>query len=211
MKKVNVRNAALSFVLSIAVVIAPYVPVAIVTPVAMTQAGCSAAWIQTALNDLPILVQIAQSILGIVSAAQGKGQIDPAMATQVQTITGQVKDSLVLLQNLVNSYQSASASARSGILSQIDSALTAVQGNLNAIMSAFHINNPALQATISTAVGLSLSVLLAIQSLVPPPPSPTPVAMAVRRTPVKPMSPKQVKAAFNQCLTVNGFPEFAIQ
>jgi hypothetical protein len=208
--KRGLLSVALSVVMSCVVTIAPYLPVAIVTPIAVSQAGCSAAWIQTALNDLPVLVQIAESILGIVAAAKGNGQIDPGMASQIQSIANQVKTDLMTIQSLVASYQAADATSKPGILGSIDTALGAVQSNLSSILSAFHVSSPVLQATISAAIGLAITTVLAIMSLVPPAPTPTPVAMAARRVPTKPPKPAELRAAYNQVLTVNGYGQFAI-
>jgi len=175
--------------------------------VSLTTMGCSTSWINTALQDLPVLVQIATSILQIVSAAQGNGTLDPATATSITTISNQVKSDLTLIQSLVTQYQ---ASPSPTLLGQIDSALTAVQGNLNAILTAFHVSNSALQTTITTSIGLALTVVVAIQSLVPLPPSPAPAAR-VARVPIKPMGAAQIKSTYNGILAQHGFSAYAIQ
>lgn len=204
------RKSVFAVLMSFAVSLAPFLPVAIVTPLAVSQAGCSATWIQTALNDLPILVQIATSIAGIVSAAQGQGAVDQNVAAQIQAISGQVKSDLQLVQNLVTSYQSASTTARPGLLSQIDSALGAVQTNLNALLLAFHVSSPSLQAAIVASVGLAITTVLAIQSLVPAPPAANAARVARSASPVRPMSASQLRSSFNAIVSSNGYGQFVI-
>jgi hypothetical protein len=167
--------------------------------------GCSTSWVQVAVNDLPVLVQIATSILGIVAAAQGKGAVDPAVAAKVQIVAGQVKSDLELVQSLVAAYQSAAAADKPGLLSKVDSALSSVQSNLNALLAAAHVNNAALQATIAASVGLAITTVLAIQSLIPAP------AAKGARSAVKPMNAKQLRSSFNSIVASNGYAEFAIQ
>jgi len=209
--KPNIAKWFLSGVLSVVIALAPYLPVAVV-PLALSQSACNASWIQTALNDLPVLINIATSILGIVGAAQGQSQIDPALAAQVQTIGAQVKADLQTVQSLVTSYQSAAASAKPGILTTIDVSLSAVQSNLGQLLTAFHVNSAALQATVSTALSLAMATVMAIESLVPPPPSPTPASQRAHAAgPVKPMTASQLRQTFNQIVSANGYSQYALQ
>ena len=174
--------------------------------------GCwvKSQWIQTAINDLPTLIQIITSLISIAGAAQGKGQVDPAMAAQIQTVGVQVQSDLQLLQNLVNTYQAADAAAKPGLLNKIDTGLATVQTNLTGLLAAFHVNNTALQATITASLSLAMTTILAIQSLVPPPPAATAARRAISASPVKPMSSHDLKAAFNGVVNSNGYGQFAI-
>jgi hypothetical protein len=172
---------------------------------AMITTGCSASWISVAVADLPVLVQIATSILGIVAAAQGKGAVDPAMAAQVQSVGKEVQTDLQNLQALVDAYKAAPAASKPAVLADIQKGLGALQGQLSSVLSAFHVKDAALQATIAGAVGLALSTVLAIQSLLPP----TPAAKAL--APVKPLSASQLKAAYNHNVQANGYGAFAIK
>jgi hypothetical protein len=196
--------------LSIAVTLAPYVPVAVVVPVAVSQAGCNTAWIQTALNDLPVLIQIAIQILSIVGAAQGKGQLDPALAAQIQSVGAQVQTDLQTLQNLVNSYQAADATAKPGILNQVKVLLGTVQSNLQAMLVAFHVTNQALQNTVSTVLAIAMTTVLSIQTLLPASASPRTLRAGAGGQ-VKPMTAHQLKVAFNSVVTTNGYGQYALQ
>jgi hypothetical protein len=172
--------------------------------------ACSSTWIQIALRDLPVLVQIATSIAGIIAAAEGRGQLDPRTSSQIKQTAAQVQTDLSLLKSLVDSYNVAAASAKPAIQTQIDAALTAVQENLSSILSAAHINNAALQATIAASVGLAISTVLAIQSLLPAPATANAARAKLSVNPGRPMNPKQLKTAFNDIVTSGGYAEFAI-
>lgn len=168
--------------------------------------GCSTSWINTALQDLPVLVQIATSILSIVSAAQGNGTLPAAEAAQITSISNQVKSDLQLVQSLVTQFQTTGSTT---LLGQIDAALTSVQSNLQAILTAAHIGNVALQTTITTSISLALTVVVAIQSLVPVSPTPAPAAR-VARVPMKPPKAADIKTDYNAILQANGFSAYAI-
>jgi len=171
--------------------------------------GCSAAWLQTAINDIPVVVQIVTSILQLVSAAQGKGA-DPVVIQQVANIGAEAQKDLALVQSLVTQYQAADANAKPGLLNEIDTAITTAQMNLNQILVAFHVGDPALQATIAGSVGLALSVLLEIQSLIPPPPNAPATRMAVSAKALKPRTAKQIRQEFNFIVQSHGFASAAI-
>jgi hypothetical protein len=182
---------------------------AVVLSCCLVLVGCSTAWIQTAISDIPVIVQIITSILSLVSAAQGKGA-DPTMIAQVSNIGNQAKADLQLVQTLVTEYQAAAATAKPGLLSQIDTAISTAQQNLNQILVAFHVNDPALAATISGSVGLALATLLEIQSLIPPPPTAAKARLGVSAKALKPRTATQLRAEFNFLVTSNGFPSAAI-
>jgi hypothetical protein len=132
--------------------------------------GCNAQqWIATALADLPTIIQIVTSILGIVAAA--RGTVDPGLLATVTTVGTQVQSDLQLANTLVAGYQTAAASAQPGILGKIDAALTTALNNLNSILVAFRVGNSTLEATIAAALGASITIVLAIQALIPPPPA----------------------------------------
>lgn len=164
--------------------------VAIALSAAMVVTACNTSWISTALADLPVLVQIAENIAAIVAAAQGQSG-NTQVATQIQAVATTAKTGLETIQALVNSYNAAPAAQKANILGQIDTGLTAVQANLQQILSAARLLNPQLQATITGIVTLAEGTLLAIQTLVP-------AAKAGAKTAqVQPPSPAALKASYN--------------
>jgi hypothetical protein len=176
---------------------------------ALILAGCSVSWISTALADLPVITQVALNIASIVSAADGS-QVSPAVATQVQSISNQVKSDLTLVQSLITSYQSATAAEQPGIVQKISAALSDVQSNLNAILTAVHVNDAALQATIVAAVGVAITTVASIVSLLP---ASAPASAASTKAPsaTKPPSAKQLKREFNAIFLANGFPQACLK
>jgi hypothetical protein len=182
---------------------------AFVLAAALVISGCSAAWLQTAINDVPVVIQIVTSILQLVAAAQGKGA-DPTMLQQVANIGAEAQKDLQLVQSLIQQYQAAAATAKPGIMAQIDTALTTAQTNLNQILVVFHIDNPQLQATIAGSLGLALATLMEVQSLIPPPPNAPAARMKVSAKALQPRPPKVLKEEFNYIVTSHGFPEAAI-
>ena len=169
-------------------------------------AGCSTSWISTVLADLPVITQVALNIASIVAAAQGKGQTSPTVTSEVQSIANQVQSDLTLIQSLIANYKSATAAQQPGIVQRISAALGDVQTNLNAILTAVHVNDAALQATITAAVGVAVTTVAAIASLLPAVPG------AVRASnPVKAPSAPELKKQFNAIFAANGFPQAEIK
>lgn len=135
---------------------------------AVTMEGCNPSqWIETALNDLPTILQIVTSILSIASAAGGSS---PTILAEVTEYGSKAKTALETAQSVVNSYKTAAGSQKPGLLGQLDAALLAAQENLQGILSVFHVSDTVVQTTVAAAVGSAITVILAIQALVPPPP-----------------------------------------
>lgn len=182
-----------------------YTPfLAIALSVAMFTAACNTSWINTALNDLPILIQIAQNIANIVGTAQGNAS-NPQVAAQIQAVADTAKTSLEAIQALVNSYNSSPAANKTTIAGQIDTALGAVQANLQQILTAARILNPQLQATVTGIVTLAEGTLLAIQTLVPS------AKAGPKSVQVRPPDAKALKASYNVIVNQGGFSQFQIQ
>lgn len=175
--------------------------IAITCSATLIVAGCSTSWISIALADLPVISQVAVDIAEIVAAAQGSGQVSPVVTNEVEAISAQVKNDLTLIQSLVKDYQ---AQPSATTVQKINAALADMQTNLNAILSAVHVNDAALQATIVAAVGVAVTTIASIESLLP--------TSGVRaNNPVKPPSAKELKAEFNRIFAANGFPNIQIK
>lgn len=166
--------------------------------------GCNASqWIATALNDLPIILQIDESIISIVGAA--KGGTDPNIIAQAEAAAAQAKQALTEAQAFIQQYQ---ANATPGLLSQIDAALTTAQSQLGSILTVLHITNTQLQATLAAGIGSALTIVVAIQALVPPPPAASAKRVALHSASNQSASMKQ---AYNEAVTAAGGAQFAIQ
>lgn len=164
--------------------------------------GCNAAsWIQTALNDLPIVVQIAESIISIVAAAQGSA--DPAALGVAQTAANAAKQALLEAQSFVAQYNSTKTGT---LLGNIDAALTTAQSQLGAILAALHITNQTLAATLAAAIGSGLTIVVAIQALVPAPPAATSARAALHTSTMS-----AIKTAYNESVTAAGGAQYAVR
>ena len=171
--------------------------------------GCDAQkWISIALSDLPVILQIAESIISIVGAASG--QDTAADVAQAQNAAAQAKQALLTAQSLIQQYQ---ASPTGDLLSKIDAALVAAQTNLSSVLSVLHIANPTLQATIAASIGSALTIVVALQALVPPPPTPAPANVTLNRKALSNQNSNAVaiKVAFNEAVTAAGGSAYAIK
>lgn len=180
--------------------------------------GCNVAnWVQTAINDLPTIVSIAESVISIVAAAQGSA--DPAALALAQKASAEAKTDLQTLQALVNSYNASTTKQTD--LGKIDALLLSVQANLSSVESGLHISNPAIQAAISAGVSSALVIIVALQSLIPPPPVPAPVPAntvvrannhAMLWAAAKSNSQAVVlKSGYNAALAAAGASQFAVK
>ena len=179
----------------------PFMAIALSAATVVT--ACNTSWISTAVADLPVLVQIAENIAAIVAAAQGQSG-NTQVATQIQAVATAAKTGLEAVQALVNSYNAAPAAQKATILGQIDTGLTAVQSNLQQILSAARVLNPQLEATITGIVTLAEGTLLAIQTLVPS------AKVGAAPLPQRPPSPAALKASYNAIVLQGDLAEYEI-
>ena len=180
--------------------------------------GCSMNWLNTAIGDLPVVIQIVTSTMGIVATIQGKDPATDPMIKEVTDIGAQAKKDLETAQSLINDYKNASATDKPGVLGKIDAALSAVQKDLQAILTAFHVKDTATQTAIAAGIGLALTTVQAIYSLLPATPAaPTttmPTGAEAKPVPKtaahEPPKPKDLKATYNALVSAN-FPNAKIQ
>ena len=129
---------------------------ALVLCVTVTLTACSTEWIATAEQIVAALIPAATNIVALVAAMQGKS----VSASDLQTIQNagtQAGADLQLIQALIAAYQKADAAAKAGILKQIQTAIGAVQTNLQGLLPALHIQDTATQTKITAVVGIVLA------------------------------------------------------
>ena len=97
-------------------------------------------WINVALQDLPVLTQMALNIatLAVVFARQS----NPADLAVIQNISAQAGRDLNLLLALYNKYK---ANPNATTLPKIPSAIADINQNLPALLESAHISNPCLR------------------------------------------------------------------
>lgn len=173
---------------------------------ALTMEGCTTDWITTAINDLPTIVSIATTVATIVADALGAGAISPAVAAVIKLASDAAQVALATVQQLVNDYK---ANPNASTLAKIKTGLLDVQANLGQILDAARIENVTLRTVITATMGLAITVLTQILSLLPA--STTPTAMKAQvSVAIKPMSTADLKKNVNAFLTVNGYAKYKI-
>ena len=164
---------------------------ALVLAIAIAATGCSAQWINVALQDLPVLTQMALNIATLVSALASGQQANSADVAVIQNISAQASRDLNLLQSLYNEYK---ASPSTTTLQKIQSVISDLNQNLPALLQSAHVSNATLSARIAAAVNLILTTVNSFASLMP---QSTPTA--ARKTAASPLlHPKDLKKQWNQ-------------
>ena len=126
--------------------------------------GCSPQWINVAVQDLPVLTQMALNIATLVSTLASGKQASDADVAVIQNISSQASRDLNLLQTLYNEYKANPSSATQ---QKIQNVISDLNQNLPALLQAAHISNPTLSARIAAAVNLILSTVNSVASLMP--------------------------------------------
>jgi len=137
---------------------------ALVLAIALAATGCSAQWINTALQDLPVLTQMALNIATLVSTLAAGQQASAADTAVIQNISAQAGRDLNLLQTLYNEYK---ASPSPTTLQKIQSAIADLNQNLPTMLQSAHVSNATVSARITAAVNLILTTVNSFAALMP--------------------------------------------
>jgi len=173
--------------------------------------GCAVpSWVNTAIADLPTILNIVTTVATIVADAVTGGALTPAIAAIIATATAAVNVAIPVIQQLIKDYQ---ANPTAGIIENIKTALLDVQNQLGQILTAAHVLNATLRAVITTAMGLAIGVITAILSLLP---APAVVAGALKAQKAAasgwataPTKPATIDAQLNAFLQGNGYGRYA--
>jgi len=139
---------------------------AIVICASLTFTGCSSNWITEAQQIVAVMLPAAANVVTLVAMLQGKTVSAGDMAT-IQNAGKEAGADLQLIQALLGAYEKADAAAKPGILNQVQSAIGAVQGNLQGLMMGLHIKDAATQAKVQAVVGLMLSEVQSLAAVLP--------------------------------------------
>ncbi len=163
---------------------------ALVLAITIATTGCSAQWINIALQDLPVLTQMALNIATLVSALASGQQANSGDVAVVQNISAQASRDLNLLQSLYAEYK---ADPSATTLQKIQNAISDLNQNLPALLESAHLSNSSLAARITAAVNLILTTVNNFAALMPQS-SPT----TSQRLLIAPPNAKQLKQQWNQ-------------
>lgn len=169
----------------------------------MFATGCTGSWINVALADLPVLVQMALNIAGLVSVVGTGQQVPESELAAITNISNEANKDLSLLQTLFNLYK---ANPSKDTLAQIEQVIAEINTNLPALLAAGHIKDPVLAARVDAAVQLILTTVTAFAQLIPQPTNPVVVGMKASRHKAKPPTPEQLKLQWNEKVA----PQFTI-
>ena len=137
---------------------------ALVLAIAIATTGCSAQWINIALQDLPVLTQMALNIATLVGTLSSHKPPNTADLAVIQNISAQASRDLNLLQTLYSEYKENPSDTT---LSKIQNVIAELNRNLPALLESAHISNPVLSARVTAAVGLILSTVNSFAVLIP--------------------------------------------
>jgi hypothetical protein len=137
---------------------------ALALAIALAATGCSAQWINTALQDLPVLTQMALNIATLVSTLAAGQQASAADTAVIQNISAQASRDLNLLQTLYNEYK---ATPSATTLQKLQNAISDLNQNLPTMLQSAHISNATLSARIAAAVNLILTTVNSFAALMP--------------------------------------------
>jgi hypothetical protein len=182
---------------------------AVVLAITIAATGCSAQWINIALQDLPVLTQMALNMATLVSALASGQQANPGDVAVIQNISAQASRDLNLLQSLYAEYR---ANPSATTLQKIQNVISDLNQNLPALLESAHISNSTLSARITAAVTLILSTVNNFAVLMPqsaPVTSSRIGKKAPSNTEVLPPTAQNLKKQWNQQVcTATGNPLF---
>jgi len=166
--------------------------------------ACSTAWMSEAEQIVAALVPAAANIVALVATMQGKS-VSANDLEAIQNAGSQAGSDLQLLQSLIAAYQKADAAAQPGILNQIQAAINAAQSAIGGLLPALHIKDAATAAKITAVVGIVLSEIQSLASIVPlvgAGAAPAPVGMATTRTKWQPpLTASEFVGSYNATMT----------
>jgi hypothetical protein len=163
---------------------------ALVLAITIAATGCSAQWINIALQDLPVLTQLALNIATLVSALASGQQANPGDVAVIQNISAQASRDLNLLQSLYAEYK---ANPNATTLQKIQNAISDLNHSLPALLASAHISNSTLAARITAAVNLILTTANNFAALIP-----KNAPVTGRKLTSAPPSPPQLRQLWNQ-------------
>lgn len=132
--------------------------------VSLIATGCSARWMSVALEDLPVLTQMALNIATVVTTLQAGKQVSLPESAAIQNISAEASRDLNLLQALCNDYKQ---NPDADTLNKIQSTIAEINSNLPAMLQAAHISDPVLLTRVGAAVNLIVSTVNNFAVLMP--------------------------------------------
>lgn len=127
--------------------------------------GCTSTWTSEASSIISLLIPAIQAALGIL-AAFGVG-LSPTVLTAVNTWGQDAQTALAQVKTLIDQYNTAEASAKPGVLTEIQTTLGVISSNLATILPTLHVTDQSTQAKIIAVVQAIADEVSALIGLVP--------------------------------------------
>ena len=159
--------------------------------VTMAFTACTSSWVAQAQAIVAILGPAVGVILNLIAAFGGK-TVPLQDVAFVQTWTQQLQTDFGIIGQLLDKYNAAEATAKPGILTEIDTALQTAQGQLNQLLPALHITDVATVAKVTSLIGAVISSVESLMQLVA-----IAQGKAAGKRAVKAQNAKSFKAEFN--------------
>jgi len=172
---------------------------ALVLAIAIATTGCSSQWINIALQDMPVLTQMALNIATLVATLASGNQASTADVAVIQNISAQASRDLNLLQTLYNEYK---ANPSADTRQKIQNVISDLNQNLPALIEAAHISNATLAARVTAAVNLILTTVNSFASLIPQSTIPQSTPATSQKAKVSLPRPTDLKREWNQQVCV---------
>lgn len=165
--------------------------------------ACSTAWTDEAALLVTALIPAVSNVLSLVAALEGKS-VSAQDVQSIQHLTAEAEADFQLIQSLITQYKKADPSDQPGILIHINSAIKTAQANLNGILPALHIEDPATRAKITAVVEIVLSEVDSLAALMPlmsANASPQGRTMALAPAKARPLRVSEFVASYNTAMT----------
>lgn len=163
--------------------------------------GCpSESDLNTAVNDIPVIINILQPVATVIVAACA-----PEALPLVNVAVGAANTALNLL---VQEIQTFKATKSQSTIARIDALIQTANDNLSKILGLFHTNDASTMTYVQGAIALALSTLSSIQLLIPAPANASTRRLSAPQVvAVKPVviTPAQLKTMYNSLCVFNGF------
>jgi hypothetical protein len=187
--------------------------VAVAAPTVLLTTGCSTAWITTVIDDIPVVINIVNSVVSVIAEATSNGGLPASVAAALTTAMNVAIASLNAFQDAANAYN---ANKSQGNLNALIAALTKVQSDVQGVIATLPAGSvsPSIVAVIVAALGTAILTLSSIQALIPgaaPAVVTARAVAAVATGKVEPPNAATLKSSFNAVLGLHGYQKFQLQ
>jgi len=175
--------------------------------------GCSTSWITTVIANIPVVINIADSVVSVIGEATGNGTLPVDVAAALSAAMKAAVASLNAFQDVANAYN---ADKSDGNLAAMIAALTKTQNDVQGVVTALPAGSvdPNVVLVIIAALGTVILTLSSIQAIIP---GAAPVAVTARAVSaavsgkVSPPNAATVKYGINAVFALHGYAHLQLQ